>query len=97
MFLATPAEVLDHYYCFLVDSLDNDTFYQIMSSLKLLKEDDKVTASIVASEYQRNTLLLDHLLVSDTTSISKFCHILQDTENHQTIGHTLVNGMYTHV
>ena len=93
MFLATPAEVIDHYYCFLADSLSNDTFCQIMSSLKLLKEDDKITLSLLPSEYQRNTSLLNHLLVSDTTSICRFCHILQDTEN-QEIGYMLINGTY---
>ena len=67
-----------------------------MSSLKLLKEDDQVILTVVASEYQRNSLLLNHLLVSDTASISRFCHILQDTENHQSIGHVLVNGMYVY-
>ena len=65
-----------------------------MSSLKLLKEDDKVTASIVASEYQKNTLLLDHLLVLDVDNISRFCHILRDTATQTDIGHMLVNGMF---
>jgi len=97
MFLATPAEVIDHYYCFLADNLNNDTFSQIMSSLKLLKEDDKVIFSMVASEYKKNTVLLDHLLVSDTTTIFEFCNFLQDMESHQDIGQMLVNGMYIHV
>ena len=101
MFLATPAEVIDHYYCFLADSLSNDFFCQIMSSLKLLREIDEVTFSTLPSEYQRNTLLLDHLLVSDTTSISSFCYTLRDAENQhvQQIGYMLVNGTYvcTHI
>ena len=93
MFLATPAEVIGHYYCFLADNLSNDTFCQIISSLQLLKEDDTVNLSMLPSEYQRNTSLLDHLLVSDTTDICRFCHTLRDAEN-QKIGYMLVNGMY---
>ena len=97
MFLATPAEVIDHYYCFLADSLSNDSFCQIMSSLNLLREDDKTTLSLLPSEYQGNTSLLDHLLVSDATSICRFCHILRDTENQQEIGYILVNGTYVYI
>ena len=67
-----------------------------MSSLKLLKEDDQVTLTVVASEYQRNSLLLNHLLVSDAASISKFCHILQDTATQTDIGHMLVDGMHVY-
>ena len=92
MFLATPAEVIGHYYCFLADNFSNDIFCQIMSSLKLLKEDDRVALSMLPSEYYRNTSLLNHLLVSEITSICRFCHTLRDAEN-QKIGYTLVNGM----
>ena len=63
-----------------------------MSSLRLLKEDDRVALSMAASEYQKTTLLLDLLLVSSATSITRFCHILQDTDSHQSIGQMLVNG-----
>ena len=101
VFLATPAEVLHHYYCFLADSLNNKIFYQVMSSLKMLKEASKINLPMVASEYQRNILLLDDLLASDATNISKFCRNLQDTESQQEIGQMLVNGMciyiYTHI
>ena len=94
IYIATPAEVIDHYYCFLADSLSNDIFCQIISSLKLLKEDDQVTLTVLASEYQRNSLLLNHLLASDATIVSRFCHILQDTATQTDIGHMLVDGMY---
>ena len=93
MILATPAKVIDHYYCFLADSLKYDVFSQIMSSLQLLSEDDKVSLSVTASEYQKNILLLNTLLVSDSASITNLCSILEDTEGQQDIGHTLVNGM----
>ena len=98
IYIATPAEVIDHYFCFLADSFNNDTFCQIpiMSSLKLLKEDNQATLTVVASEYQRNSLLLNHLLASDAASISRFCHILQDTATQADIGHMLVNGMFVY-
>ena len=95
IFLATPVEVVNHYYCFLADNLSNDVFCQILSSLRLLMEGDQVALSVATSEYQRNTLLLNQLLVSDTTSIIKFCHTLQDTKSHEQIGYILVNGGYT--
>ena len=68
-----------------------------MSSLKVLKDDnDQVTLTMEASDYQKNTLLLDQLLVSDMTTISTFCHRLQDTEDHQELGDILVNGTFVH-
>ena len=95
--LATPAEVLIHYYCFLADSLNNEMFYQLMFSMNILKEADKTNFTMVVSEYQNNSYLLDDLIVSDANSISKFCHSLQDTETQQEIGQMLVNGMYMYV
>ena len=59
----------------------------------MLKEDDKGILTTVPTEYQKNTLLLDYLLALDTTTISRFCHILQDIESQQEIGRMLVNGM----
>ena len=93
MILATPAEVVDHYYCFLAVSLKYDVFCQIMSSLQLMSEEDKEHLSVVASEYHKNISLLNSLVVSDSASISRLCSILEDTEGQQDIDHTLVNGM----
>ena len=93
MFLATPAYVIDHYYCFLADNLSNDVFCQIMLSLKLVNEEDHMIHSMAPSEYQRNTLLLDHLLVSGAADIERFCSILQDSKGQQQIGYMLMNGM----
>ena len=93
MFLATHAEIIDYYYCFLAINLSNGILCQVMFSLKLVKEEDDVTLSMAPSEYQRNTLLLDHLLVSDATSIQGLCYALQDTKHYQDIGIMLVNGM----
>ena len=92
--LATPAEMLIHYYCFLADSLNNKIFCRLMSLMKMLKEADAINFTMVPSEYQRNALLLDDLLVSDANSISRFCHSLQDTKTQQEIGQMLVNGTY---
>ena len=91
--LATPAEVISHYYCFLLESLDNGAICKIMLEMKLLTEDDLVHSALMYSDYQKNAFLIDHLLVTGTVSILKFCTLLQNTENQHEIGNMLVNGM----
>ena len=90
MFLARPAEVIDHYYCFLSNNLDNSVMCQIMLELKLLNEKDLVQCAKMYSDYQKNAFLLDQLLVTDTASIVGFCHMLQNGKN-QELGHMLMN------
>ena len=90
--LAKPAEVIDHYYYFLTENLDNDTICQTLLKLELITERDLVDSGKMYSEYQRNSFLLDQLLTSDASNISKFCRVLQSTEKKQEIGKMLVNG-----
>ncbi len=90
--LANPAEVIGHYYCFLLENLDSSVICQLMLEMKLLTEDDLVHCAKMCSEHQKNTFLMDHLLAAGTTRIVGFCHLLQDTENHQEIGTILTNG-----
>ena len=89
---ATPAEVIDHYHCFLLANFDSSTICQIMLEMKLLTEKDLVYSAKMYSDYQRNSFLLDRLLVTNTTSIVEFCHLLQNAENQQDIGDMLING-----
>ena len=63
-----------------------------MLDMKLLTEKDLVHSAKMSSDYQRNALLLDHLLVTSTASIVEFCRLLQNAENQQDIGDMLVNG-----
>ena len=90
--LATPAEVIDHYYYFLMDNLDNNTICQLLLKLELIAEEDVINSARMYSEYQQNSFLLDRLLTSYTSSIVKFCHMLQHMENNQEIGKMLVYG-----
>ena len=88
--LATPAEVIDHYYYFLTDNLDNNTICQAMLKLELITERDLVDSATMYSEYQKSSFLLDRLLLS--SNIIEFCRVLQNIENKQEIGKILVNG-----
>ena len=90
--LATPAEVVDHYYHFLTDNLDNNIICQTMLKLELITERDVIDAAKMYSEYQKNSFLLDQLLISDTSNIVEFFRILQSIENKQEIGKMLMNG-----
>ena len=87
--LATPAEVISHYYCFLSDQLDSNVLCQIMHTLKLLNEEDLTKLN---SEYQKNTFLLDCLLGANSTTIREFCQALCETENCREIGTMLLSG-----
>ena len=90
--LATPAEVIGHYYCFLLENLDDSVISQLMLEIKLLTEDDLVHCAKIFSDHQKNAFLIDHLLAMGTASIVEFCHLLQNTENVREIGIMLVNG-----
>ena len=92
LFLATPAEVINHYYYFLTESLDYDTICQVMLKLELITERDVIDSAKMYSEYRKKSFLLDRLLISDTTSIVEFCHMLQSTKSKQEIGKMLVYG-----
>ena len=89
-FLATSAEVIDHYYYFLADNVDNNLMQQTMHELKVVSEKDITDSTTMCNEYQKNAFLLDHLLVASTDSILAFCHSLQ-AKNEQ-LGHMLMNG-----
>ena len=84
--------MVDHYYHFLMDNLHNNTICQTMLKLELITERDVIDAAKMYSEYQKNSFLLDQLLISDTSNIVEFCRILQNTENEQEIGKMLMNG-----
>ena len=88
--LATPAEVIDHYYCFLSNNLDNSILCQNMLKLELINEEDLMVAAKMYSDYKKNAFLLDQLMVADSAGIIKFCYLL--LTNHQDVGHMLVNG-----
>ena len=90
--LATPAEVINHYYCFLSDNLDNNVVCQMMHTLKLLNEEDTKILATLNSEYQKNTFLLNRLIVTDSNIIKEFCQALCDTENYQKLGAMLISG-----
>ena len=90
--LATPVEVIDHYYCFLADNLDNSVICQTMLKLEVISEKDVINSTKMSSEYRQNAFLLDLLLVTASTSIDEFCHLLQNTKNQQQLGDMLVNG-----
>ena len=81
--------MINHYYCFLSDKLDNNVVCQIMHTLKLLNEEDLTKLN---SEYQKNTFLLDRLMVASSTTIRQFCHVLCETENCRELGIILLNG-----
>ena len=88
--LATPAEVIDHYYCFLADNLDSSIIRQTMHKVKVISEKDIVISTTMCSEYQKNAFLLNHLLIADTASIIAFCHSLEEKDKQ--LGHMLVTG-----
>ena len=90
--LATPAEVIDYYYYFLMENLDSNTICHTMLKLELITEIDVIDSARMYSEYQKNSFLLDQLLISDALSIIEFCRMLQSTENKQDIGKMLVHG-----
>ena len=90
--LATPTEVISHYYCLLLETLDGSVISRLMLEIKLLTEDDLVHCAKLCSDHQKNAFLMDHLLAMGTASIVEFCHLLQNTENVREIGIMLVNG-----
>ena len=90
--LATPTEVISHYYCLLLENLDGSVISHLMLDIRLLTEDDLVHCAKLCSDHQKNAFLMDHLLAMGTASIVEFCHLLQNTENLQEIGTMLVNG-----
>ena len=90
--LATAAEVISHFYCFLSNNLDNSEVCNIMLKLKLVTEGDLVHCGKMHSVYQQNRFLLDQLLVTDTTDIVGFSRMLQNVKNQQEFGHMLLSG-----
>ena len=93
LFLVNAVEVISHYYCFLLENLDNNVVCQIMLELKLLSNKDLIHCAKMYSDYQKNTYLLNKLLVVQTDSvIVHFCHLLQKAKNQQELGYKLVNG-----
>ena len=90
--LATPAEVISHYYCFLADNLNNSVVCQVMLELKLLTERDLMHCAKMYSDHQQNAYLLDRLLVTGTASIDDFCRKLRSTKSEQEVGSILVAG-----
>ena len=92
MFLATPAEVIGHYYCYLLNGLDNSVVCQIILELRILDE-NLIHCAKLYSDYQKNAFLLDQLLVTNKSSkIFEFSRLLHNTENQQELGYMLVNG-----
>ena len=94
---ATPAEVIDHYYCFLADNLDSSTVCQTMLKLEVITEGDVVDSAKMCSDYQHNAFLLDKLLMTDKSNIIRYCRMLQSTENEKEIGKMLMNGENTEI
>ena len=93
MYIATPAEVIGHYYCFLLDNLDNNVAHQIMLELKLLNKEDMVHYNKLYSDYQKTAFLLNQLVSVETSrGIVEFCHLLQNVKSQQEVGCKLVNG-----
>ena len=92
IFLATPAEVIDHYYCFMLDNLDNSVLWQIMIDLELLTKEDLVHFATMYSDYQKTAFLLDKLMLTGTVRIVEFCSSLQNKDNQQELGRMLMNG-----
>ena len=92
---ATPAEAINHYYCFLADNLDNNAICQTMLKLEIITEECLVNSAKMCSDYQRNVFLLDQLLITDTFKIVEFCYALQSTDSEQEIGVMLVNSKIT--
>lgn len=91
--LATPAEVIGHYYCFLSNNLDNSVVCKIMLELKVVNEEYLIHCAKLHSDYQKNAFLLDQLLVTNKFSnIFEFCRLLHNTDNQQELGYMLVNG-----
>ena len=86
--------MIDHYYCFLLDKLDNSDVSKLMLESELLT-DKKLPHGTTHSDYQQNRFLLDHLLVARKAAIVGFCHMLEDMKN-QELGHMLVNGKKLH-
>ena len=89
--LATPAEVIVHYYSFLSDNLDGNAVCKIMGDSNLLTDRDLVHANM-HSDYKQNKFLLDQLLIAGKANIVGFCHMLKDVKSQQELGHMLVNG-----
>ena len=90
--IATPEEVIGHYYCFLLERLDSSTICQMMLEMKLLSEKDLIHSAKMYSDYQKNAFLVDRLLITDTASIVEFCRVLKSKENQSEIGDMLING-----
>ena len=84
--------MINHYYCFLADNLDNSVICQTMLKLEVISEKDVINSTKMWSEYRQNAFLLDLLLVTGSTNIPQFCHLLQNTKNQQQLGDMLVNG-----
>ena len=63
-----------------------------MLKLELITERDLVDSASMYSEYQKNSFLLNQLLISDASNITEFCRVLQSMESKQEIGKMLVNG-----
>ena len=83
--------MIDHYYCFLLEKLDNSEVGKIMLESELLTDKD-LAHTPMHSDYQQCRLLLDQLLIAKKASIVGFCHILEDLKNQQELGQILVNG-----
>ena len=76
----------------MTEHLDNDTICQTMLKLELITEREVIDSARMYSEYQKNSYLLDQLMISDASNIVEFCCMLKNTESKQEIGKMLVNG-----
>ena len=90
-YIATPYEVIDHFTDFLLVSLNNKSLLPLMYSYGLLDDQDLELIATGPTSYHRNSLILSYVQHMDTTGLSVFRKVLQET--HPRINLPLLEGM----
>ena len=65
---------------------------EILSSKKLLHQNEVENINIAPSQYARNLIIMEHLRCVDVQSLFVFCYELKKNDNQQHIGSYMLNG-----
>ena len=87
--IATVKDFIDHYYDYLLVSLDSEIVTQLMVSQQLLSEGTIMAAS---SDYQRNYLALQRVRLMNKQTLLSFGKLLLMSDSQKHIGKMLIDG-----
>lgn len=87
--VASPSQVISHYYTYLESHMDADTIVHLMQCRHLLTDEYYEVIISAPNDMKMNCLLLQHVKEMNTTQFLEFCSILKSIDSMQPIGEVL--------